>query len=74
MGEADLDTKRRIMGQTVFDAQYQQRPFPDYGAVIKRGWLRYYEEPPSDYDGRSMGRTGSSLMPRLLFCLKLRLP
>jgi hypothetical protein len=50
MGEAELETRRRIMGQTAFDAQYQQRPVPDDGVVIKRGWLRYCEEPAEEYE------------------------
>jgi hypothetical protein len=52
MGEGELETRRRIMGQTAFDAQYQQRPVPDDGVVIKRGWLRYYEEPEDEYEVR----------------------
>lgn len=52
MGQAELDTRCRIMGQTAFDAQYQQRPVPDDGIVIRKGWLRYYEEPAEDYEVR----------------------
>lgn len=50
MGQVELDTRRRIMGQTAFEAQYQQRPVPDDGIVIRKGWLRYYEEPAASYD------------------------
>lgn len=50
MGHEELDTRRRIMGQTAFDAQYQQRPIPDDGIVIRKGWLRYYEEPAERYE------------------------
>jgi predicted phage terminase large subunit-like protein len=50
MGHEELDTRRRIMGQTAFDAQYQQRPIPDDGIVIRRGWLRFYEEPAERYE------------------------
>lgn len=50
MGHDELDTRRRIMGQTAFDAQYQQRPIPDDGIVIRKGWLRYYEEPAERYE------------------------
>jgi len=52
MGYDELDTRRRIMGQTAFDAQYQQRPVPDDGIIIRKGWLRYYEEPAERYDVR----------------------
>ncbi|MDQ3500008.1 MAG: phage terminase large subunit, partial [Actinomycetota bacterium] len=50
MGDAELDTRRRIMGQTAFDAQYQQQPVPDDGIVLRKGWLRYYEEPADNYE------------------------
>jgi predicted phage terminase large subunit-like protein len=45
-----LDTIRnqqKIMGPDVFAAQYQQSPVPAGGAMIKRGWLRYHDEPPA---------------------------
>ena len=32
----------------VFAGQYQQRPSPAEGNIIKRAWLRYYRELPSD--------------------------
>jgi predicted phage terminase large subunit-like protein len=44
-----LDTIRKqqqIMGPDVFAAQYQQSPVPPGGAMIKRAWLRYYDEVP----------------------------
>lgn len=50
MGAEELGTRRRIMGQTAFDAQFQQRPVPDDGIVIRKGWLRYYEEPAESYE------------------------
>ena len=33
----------RSIGSDVFAAQYQQSPVPAGGAMIKRDWLRYYE-------------------------------
>lgn len=39
-----LKTIRRTMGEYNFSSQYQQMPIPVGGAVIKTGWLRYYEE------------------------------
>jgi predicted phage terminase large subunit-like protein len=50
MGATELDTRLRIMGRTAFDAQYQQQPVPDDGIVIRKGWLRYYEEPADSYE------------------------
>ena len=44
-----LDTIRKqqhIMGPDVFEAQYQQSPVPAGGAMIKRVWLRYYDQLP----------------------------
>ena len=31
-------------GRSVFSAQYQQSPVPPGGAMIKRDWLRYYDD------------------------------
>jgi predicted phage terminase large subunit-like protein len=50
MGEAELDTRLRIMGQTAFAAQFQQQPVPDDGVVVRKSWLRYYEEPAEHYE------------------------
>src|SRR5712692_152662 len=44
-----LDTIRKqqqTMGPDIFAAQYQQSPVPPGGAMIKRVWLRYYDEVP----------------------------
>ncbi|MCA1528762.1 phage terminase large subunit [Bradyrhizobium yuanmingense] len=38
---------QQTLGPDVFAAQYQQAPVPAGGALIKRNWLRYYDEPPS---------------------------
>jgi len=43
-----LETLRKLqqtLGPDVFGAQYQQSPVPLGGAMIKRSWLRYYDEP-----------------------------
>jgi len=50
MGHVELDKARRRMGATAFSAQYQQQPVPDDGVVIRRGWLRYYEASPEQFD------------------------
>lgn len=49
MGAAELDLQRAKMGDTAFNAQYQQQPIPEDGIVIRRQWLRYYEAPRDDY-------------------------
>jgi predicted phage terminase large subunit-like protein len=46
VGHEELALKRRTMGLMMYEAQYQQRPIPDEGAVIKRRWLKYYDVPP----------------------------
>ncbi|MBC7770680.1 MAG: phage terminase large subunit [Phycisphaerales bacterium] len=46
MGSEELDLARRQMGATAFSAQYQQRPAPLEGAVIKRAWLQRYAREP----------------------------
>jgi predicted phage terminase large subunit-like protein len=42
--------QRRNKGTTTFEAQYQQRPIPQDGVVIRRAWLRYYDVEPSELD------------------------
>jgi predicted phage terminase large subunit-like protein len=41
-----LESLRHELGSDVFAAQYQQCPVPPGGAMIKRAWLRYYDQPP----------------------------
>ena len=43
---------RSQLGSDTFAAQYQQRPVPPDGAMIKRAWIQRYDKPPL--------RTGSS--------------
>nr|WP_237487455.1 phage terminase large subunit [Parapontixanthobacter aurantiacus] len=50
MGLEELDRQKGIMGGLAFSAQYQQSPVPDDGVVIRRQWLRYYEEEPAEYE------------------------
>lgn len=38
----ELEALRRAMGAADFSAQYQQRPAPLEGAIIKRAWLKRY--------------------------------
>jgi predicted phage terminase large subunit-like protein len=48
--QAVLDEVRRNLGSLSFSAQYQQEPLSAEGNTIKRSWIRYYEEAPSDFD------------------------
>jgi hypothetical protein len=41
-----LDRIKAEIGSLKFSAQYQQRPVPLEGNVIRRDWLRSYDEPP----------------------------
>jgi predicted phage terminase large subunit-like protein len=45
-----LETIRRAQGSLTFSAQYQQSPVPPEGNIVKREWLRYYTEAPSEFD------------------------
>jgi len=49
-GRHELAKFRRKMGQTAFEAQYQQQPVPEEGIIIKRAWLRYCDAPPEQFD------------------------
>lgn len=43
---ATLEKLRAEIGSDVFAAQYQQAPVPPGGGMIRREWLRYYDEVP----------------------------
>lgn len=43
-----LDALRQMMGSLAFSAQYQQRPVPAEGNLIRRDWFRYYDQPPPE--------------------------
>ena len=45
-----LEAIRAEIGSLLFSAQYQQRPTPPGGAMIKRTWVRRYTEPPRRED------------------------
>ncbi|HXH52811.1 MAG TPA: phage terminase large subunit [Sphingomicrobium sp.] len=49
-GFDELETLKRKMGRTAFDAQFQQMPMPEDGIVIKRAWLRYSDAAPDEFD------------------------
>ena len=46
-----LDQIKRSLGSSAFEAQYQQRPVPPGGNLIKREWLQTYDQrrPLEDY-------------------------
>ena len=47
---ATLEKLRAEVGSDVFAAQYQQAPVPPGGAMIRRVWIRYYDQtPPRTY-------------------------
>jgi predicted phage terminase large subunit-like protein len=47
-----LEPDRANMGSYNFEAQYQQRPMPPEGNLVKLDWFRRYETPPdrADFD------------------------
>lgn len=48
-----LDRIKAEIGSFNFSAQYQQRPVPFEGNLVKRDWFKYYDHPPAhDADGR----------------------
>jgi predicted phage terminase large subunit-like protein len=46
-----LQKLRESLGPDTFFAQYLQKPVPAGGTMIKRGWLRYYDQPPARIPG-----------------------
>jgi len=50
-----LDSLKAQLGELTFSAQYQQRPVPAVGNLIKRDWLRHYEQLPQ-IAGRPVAR------------------
>jgi predicted phage terminase large subunit-like protein len=50
MDHPELERQKRIMGNLAFSAQYQQQPVPDDGVVIRRQWLRFYDEEPAEFE------------------------
>lgn len=45
-----LESLRQQLGSDAFSAQYQQAPAPPGGAMIKRAWVRRYDEAPLEKD------------------------
>ncbi|MEX1303682.1 MAG: phage terminase large subunit [Rhodovibrionaceae bacterium] len=46
--QVELDRLRRELGSLAFSAQYQQRPVPIEGNLVKREWFRFYDTPQRD--------------------------
>ena len=47
-----LERIKAEIGSLMFSAQYQQRPVPLEGNLIRRDWFRYYDQLPQDPDKR----------------------
>lgn len=41
-----VTSMRNMMGEFAFAGQYQQRPVPQDGGIVKSGWLHYYNQVP----------------------------
>lgn len=41
-----LEQMRRAMGSIAYSAQYLQRPVPLEGNLVRRSWIKWYDEPP----------------------------
>ena len=48
-----LDQQKRTMGSMAFSAQYQQRPVPAEGNLMRRAWFRSYAVAAGDEATRS---------------------
>jgi len=46
-GRAEIARAKRELGAYAFAAQYQQRPAPLEGGIVKLAWFRRYREPPA---------------------------
>lgn len=47
---ADLAKIKSAIGSYEFGAQYQQRPSPEEGGQLKRGWWKFYDALPAKFD------------------------
>lgn len=46
-GSTEIRALKAQLGQSDYDAQYNQRPLPPGGALFKREWLQYFEGQPT---------------------------
>lgn len=51
LSQAVLDERRAELGSYLFAAQYQQRPAPLGGGIVKWNWFKTYNEPPAPVAG-----------------------
>jgi predicted phage terminase large subunit-like protein len=49
--QAVLEQIKAEIGSLMFSAQYQQRPVPLEGNLVKRDWFRFYDQPPQPGPG-----------------------
>ncbi len=49
--QAVLERIKAEIGSLMFSAQYQQRPVPLEGNLVKRDWFRFYDLPPQPGPG-----------------------
>lgn len=45
-----LDEAKKDLGSTDYAGQHQQRPSPAEGGIVKRAWLKFYDELPPQRD------------------------
>jgi len=51
---AELEAQKRALGEAAYSAQYQQRPAPLGGVIIKRDWVQRYSREPERRPGHAI--------------------
>jgi predicted phage terminase large subunit-like protein len=46
--QAELDKMKTLLGSFRYAGQFQQRPAPQAGGLVRREWFRHYDRPPDD--------------------------
>jgi len=49
-GPKEIEAAKLALRSYGFAGQYQQRPSPMEGGIFKRGWWKFYKEPPARFD------------------------
>jgi predicted phage terminase large subunit-like protein len=49
MDVAELEARKREMGTRAYECQFQQNPIPLEGNLIRREWLQYVDQPPTEF-------------------------
>ncbi|MBT9141986.1 MAG: hypothetical protein DDT29_00379 [Dehalococcoidia bacterium] len=49
-GAKEIAEQKRALGSYGYSGQYQQRPSPAEGGLLKREWWRYYKQAPARFD------------------------